>query len=86
MSCSDTSFSDAWGIIEWSDTLDLFSIGSAEMMDVVGRVIRVNFVSDGEVASSGWSLTMVSARCVQCGMDSFSLAKAEDPDSDFIFG
>jgi hypothetical protein len=86
--CSDASCSESWGIFEWSGTLDLFSIGSSDRMDAVGRVIRVNFVSDGEVTRSGWSLAWqrVSVRCVQCGPDSFSLAEAEDPDSNFFFG
>ena len=86
--CSDTSCSDAWGIVEWSGTLDLFSIGSADRMDAVGRVIRVNFVSDGAVTRPGWSLTWqrVSARCVQCGPDSFGLAEAEDLGSNLFFG
>ena len=87
--CSDTTCSDAWGIVQRSGTLDLFYIGSAaDMMKVVGRVLRVNFASDASVARSGWSLTwqMVSALCVQCGHGSYSIAEEEDLESNFFTG
>jgi hypothetical protein len=87
--CSDATCADAWSIAEWSGTLDLLYIGSpADMIKVVGRVLRVSFASDGVVTRSGWSLTwqMVAALCVPCGQGSYSIAEADDLESNYFAG